>query len=250
MKIRTSDIYRTEIAKYQYASKLISGKILDITYGKYLNYTKSKLLLENGCNEIWSLDLLDLNPYVTLRKLNNDKTTFEIKNKKDLDSISFDAILGFNLLSIVDDVDEHLKFIIDHLKHNGISILSVVNDDGSDDNPHDLLSEDINLFSKVDLENVLKKYFNNVVLFSQGIIFSKKLPSTKIKVTLKLKLRNYFLRSLKNLNFYLKYVRPIQNFLVTSKQTIKNEKIQKYDIVPFNDDKKMLFTIAVCKKTN
>lgn len=247
MKIRTSDIYRTEYAKYQYASKLISGKVLDITYGKYLDYTKSKLLLENNCNEVWSLDILDINQYVTLRKLNNDKITVEIKSKKELDSINFDSILGFNIISVTDNIDETLKFIKNHLKHNGIGILSITNDDGCDDNHHDLLSKDLNLFSNTDFQIILKKYFNNVMLISQGNITHQKLSATKVKINLKLKLRNYFLHSIKSLNFYLKYVRPIQNFLTTSKQTFKNEKTQKYDIVHIDDDKKMLFTIAVCK---
>ena len=73
MKIRTGDIYREQIPRYTLAKKIVSKKILDITYGKYMDYFKSELFLDNEATEIWSLDLLDNEQYLTLRQLNDKK---------------------------------------------------------------------------------------------------------------------------------------------------------------------------------
>jgi len=247
MKIRTDDIYRVEKTKYHFANSIISGKVLDITYGKYLDFTKSKLLLDHNVDEVWSLDLLDEKQHVILRKLNEGKITFEKHPKSKLDTISFDAILSFNIFSIVNNVQDNLEFISNHLTNSGISIISIVNDDGISDAPHDLLTKDLFLFSKSEFEKNLKNYFHNVELFSQGIVTPKNHHESKIKNMFKIKLRNFFLGSTKHLNFYLKYIRPIQNHFVTTKQNLEIKKIQKYEITPFDEKKKPLFTIAVCK---
>ena len=165
MKIRTDDIYRVEKTKYHFANSIISGKVLDITYGKYLDFTKSKLLLDHNVDEVWSLDLLDEKQHVILRKLNEGKITFEKHPKSKLDTISFDAILSFNIFSIVNNVQDNLEFISNHLTNSGISIISIVNDDGISDAPHDLLTKDLFLFSKsefekkqlVDVQNIFHK---------------------------------------------------------------------------------------------
>jgi SAM-dependent methyltransferase len=249
MKIRTDDIYRVQNVKYKYASEFVSGKVLDITYGKYLDYSKSQLLLKKGAKEVWSLDLLDPDQYVILRKLDKDKIVYERKNKNELDSINFDAILAFNIFSILDNAEDYLKFISEHLKNNGVSLISIVNDDGYLDKPHDLLTKDLILFSKTDFEKNLKIYFNNISFFSQGIVIEKEVSEPKIKNTLKIKLRNFFLGSVKRLNFYIKYIQPIQNSFVKSKKNIENKKTQKYEITSYNEETQSMFTIAVCKNT-
>ena len=100
MKIKTGDIYREQIPRYTLAKKNVSKKILDITYGKFMDYFKSELFLDNGATEIWSLDLLDDEQYLTLRQLNNEKKIhLQIKNKNDLKTRKFDLIL-FNRSNI------------------------------------------------------------------------------------------------------------------------------------------------------
>ena len=142
MKIRTGDIYRVQYAKYNFCSQFVSGKVLDITCGKYLDFLKSDLLLKNGAKEVLSLDLLNDDQFITSRYLEKKKIVCQIKNKKELDSMDFDLILAFDVLSTVDDFDDTLKFISKHLKSNGTSIISIVNDDGYDDNTHDLFTKE------------------------------------------------------------------------------------------------------------
>ena len=45
MKIKTADIYRQQIPRYILATKFDSKKILDFTYGKFMDYFKSELFL-------------------------------------------------------------------------------------------------------------------------------------------------------------------------------------------------------------
>lgn len=247
MKIRTGDIYRIQSVKYKYATQFASGKVLDITYGKYLDYVKSELLLKNGAKEIWSLDLLDVEQYLTLRQLDNNKIVYQRKSKDELDLMSFDTILAFNILSIVDDYNDTLKFIFDHLNSNGTAIISIINDDKLLDSDHDLITKDLNLFSKNSFEQTLKSYFNNIVFFSQGTVtFNDK--EVDIKIRLRIKIRNFFLKSVKQYNFYLKPLHSINTLLTNMIRNKENKKTHRYEIIPFHEESKPLFTIARCKK--
>ena len=247
MKIRTGDIYRINMVKYNWANQFVVGKVLDITCGKYLNYAASKLLLENNTDEVWSLDLLDIQQYITLRKLDNEKITYQIKNKKELDLLKFDTILAFDILSFTDNVNEILKFIFDHLNSNCTAIISIINDDRSLNSNHDLITKDLNLFSKNSFEQTLKSYFNNIAFFSQGTVTSNDKEGC-IKIRLRIKIRNFFLKSVKLYNFYFNYLRFISIFLTNMAINKENEKTHKYEIIPFHEESKPLFTIAKCKK--
>lgn len=248
MKIRTGDIYRLDMTKYEWANQFVVGKVLDITCGKYLNYSSSTLLLENNADEIWGLDIIDTQQYVTLRKLDKEKIIYKIKNKKELDSLKFDTILAFNILSITENVDETLKFIFKHLMPNGTVIISIVNDDNTLNSNHDLVTKDLNIFSKNDFEETLKSYFNNITFFSQGTVSSKNKKEWGIKIRLRIKIKNLFLKSIESYNFYLKYLQFIHKFFVKKNRSKENRKMHKYEITPFHKEIQPLFTITKCKK--
>ena len=117
MKIRTGDIYRVQYAKYNFGSQYVSGKVLDITCGKYLDFLKSDLFLKNGATEVLSLDLLNDDEYVISRHLEHEKIISVVKNKKELDSMEFDTIIAFDVLSTQDNFNNLLKFISKNFKH-------------------------------------------------------------------------------------------------------------------------------------
>lgn len=248
MKIRTGDIYRVQSAKYNFSSQYVSGKVLDITCGKYLDFLKSDLLLKNGATEVLSLDLLNDDQFIISRRLEKEKIISLVKNKTELDSMDFDTIIAFDVLSTQDNLNNILKFISKNLKINGTSIISIVNDDGLNNNTHDLFTNDLTLFSKNDFEKNLKLYFDHILFFSQGTVIDKKIPNETIMLKLKIKLRNFFLGSIKRYNFYLKYINPIQHFFIKSKQNYENKKMHKYLITKYTKIKQPLFLIAVCKK--
>ena len=95
MKINIGDIYRDQASKYNFVKKFTSEIILDLTYGKYFDFAKSELLLSNGAKEIWSLDLLNDQMSLTLRKHDKQKKVcFEKKCIDDLENIKFDLIIS------------------------------------------------------------------------------------------------------------------------------------------------------------
>lgn len=262
MKIKTGDIYREQIPRYEFSKKYSFGKILDITYGKFMDYAKSELFLESA-KEVWSLDLLDDKQFVTLRKLGDNKEIeFQIRKKNELDDNKFNLIMGFNTLSVVDNTDETLKEIVDLMDMDSILILSVLSKDLSVLLETDLSSPKIVYFSKSDLENHLKKYFREIIFYSQEYmpeINISKQKSSKILKKMKTSIRNIFrmiLLSSKKLDkFYLKYLqsryRKLRGYRHNAINEVnKNESInEKYNIMEFDENKKSLFIIAVCKKS-
>ena len=153
MKIRTSDIYRVQSAKYDFCTQFVSGNVLDITCGNYLDFVKSNLLLKNGAKEVFSLDLLNDDQFIISRRLEKGKIICHMKNKKELDSIHFDTIIAFDVLSTVENFDNILKFISNNLKSNGTSIISIVSDD--DDAPTQATAEQ----DLLEIEQLRKQYY-------------------------------------------------------------------------------------------
>jgi 2-polyprenyl-3-methyl-5-hydroxy-6-metoxy-1,4-benzoquinol methylase len=248
MKIRIGDIYRIHLTKCEWAKQFVVGKVLDMSCGKLLSYATSKLLLENNANEVWNLDLLDLQQQIALRKLHNNKITYQLKNKNELNFSKFDTILALNNLSITDDINGTLKFIFDHLNPDGIAIISIINDDESLNSNHDLITKDLNIFSKRELEQNLKSYFNNITFFSQGIIRQEHNKERKFRNKLRTKIKKKLLKSRNRYNFYLKNLQFLHKVLAKTSQNRENKKTQKYKITKFHAENKPMFTIALCKK--
>jgi hypothetical protein len=236
------------MTKYKWANKFTRGKVLDISQGKHLSYSSSVLLLENNTNEIWNLDFLDIQQYVSLRKLDKDKITYQLKDRKELDSIKFDTILAFNILSTTENINKTLKFIFEHLNQNGILITSIINDDLMPDSNHDLITNDLNLFSKNELEENLKLYFKNISFFSQGIISNNNNKENALNAWIRIKIKDFFFKSIERYNFYIKYFKFAHYFIVKKNRNKEDKQTNKYEITPFDDEKQSMFTIVKCKK--
>jgi len=248
MKIRTGDIYRIEMPKYEWVNQFTHGKILNITFGSYLNHASSKLLLGNNVKEIWNFNLLNNQEFVSLRKLNAGKITYELKNKKEIELLKFDVIIAFNILSITDNIDETLKLISQHLELNGTAIISIINNDNLSNHPTDLITKDINLFSKNDFEKKLKMLFNEISFFSQGTITVNEKREQNISTKFRNKIKDFFLGSSNRFNFYAKYLRPIHEPIWKINKNAENKITKRYQIIPLKDKSKPMFIIARCKK--
>lgn len=252
MKIKTGDIYREQIPRYVLAKKFDSKKILDFTYGKFMDYFKSELFLNNGANEVWSLDLLDNEQYLTLREFNErKKINLQIKDKNELKTKKFDLIIGFNVLSIINQPNKFLNNISELINDDGVAIISVLSKNLLKNVPYKK-SENLNFFTKNELDTNLKKYFNKIDYFYQENIddIHDKYNVTKngkIKSVLRIKLREFFLKSENRRMFYVKYVQPKYKAIRKNKNKTKPNPA-KYDIVSFSKKQNELFIIAVCKK--
>lgn len=259
MKIKTGDIYREQIPRYQFAKKFVSKKILDVTYGKYLDYFKSELFLNNGATYVWSYDLLDNEENFAIRQFNDKKKIYlKTIDKNSVKSDKFNFILAFNILSISDNYKKILKNISDSLESDGTLIISVlsknlVNNISKKD------SKNVNFFTKEELDLELKNYFNKIDYFVQGNLndikkiensFKNETQNKKIKSLLRKKLREFFLKSEKRRVFFIKHIQP--KFRAFRKKTLKidiTESIpEKYNLIPMNEKQNELFIIAMCKK--
>lgn len=264
MKIKTGDIYREQIPRYKFASKFASGKILDITYGKFMDYAKSELFLKK-VEEVWSLDLLDKEQFVSLRRINsNREIDFEIKTIKELEHEKFNLIIALNILSISNNINELLEKIVNLITSDGIVIISVLDKTLSMIQREQIDKTRINYFSKIDLEGVLKKYFEDIHFFTQENIpeikdmndykFKEIKKSKTIKSSIKNLIRRILLQSDKLDIFYLKYLQPryraFRGYRYNTVNTIKENDVidEKYDIIPYDTKNRSMFIIAECRK--
>jgi 2-polyprenyl-3-methyl-5-hydroxy-6-metoxy-1,4-benzoquinol methylase len=220
LKINIGDIYRDQKSKYDFVGTFSSEKILDITFGKFFDFAKSELLFLRGAKEIWNLDLLNDDQYVTIRKINNSGTiSFEKRNISELWHTKFNLILSFNVLRITFNMDSILKIIQNCLLNDGLAIISILNNDALFNNHSNLISSKEKSFSIKNFENKLDSFFHDVDLFSQGEILQMEKYSKNIKykkntlgniTTSAKKIFKVFFNSNNALQFlYLNYLRPL-----------------------------------------
>jgi SAM-dependent methyltransferase len=259
LKINIGDIYREQKSKYDFVGTFPSEKILDITFGKFFDFTKSELLFLKGTKEIWNLDLLNNDQFVTIRKINNSGIiSFEKRNIDELWHTKFNLILSFNVMHITFDMDSILKIVQNCLLHDGLVIVSILNNDVFFNNNSNLTSSKEKSFSIKNFQNKLDSFFHDVDLFSQGKISQMEKYSKNIKYK-KNTLGNIIISVKKifevffNLNnkfqfLYLNYLRPLylsyRNFRRKKKFYVDPK---KYEIIPYVEKNKPISIIAICK---
>lgn len=255
MKINIGDIYREQQSNYNFVSEFSSGKILDITFGKYLDFKKSELLFSKKITEIWSLDLLNNDQYLTIRKLDsNKKIIFHKENIEKLKYIKFDSIFSFNLMQLTYDISSLLEIIRNCLSPNGTVIVSILNN-------NIYLNSNKDSLSIINFKQELNSYFSDVVLFSQGSSiqlaqYTKKV-SSNIKSDLLVSKKSLIKHNIKKffkLNnilqlFYLKNLSPLfQKYKNLRRKKKFKINPNKYDITPFDEKNSPVSILAVCKK--
>jgi SAM-dependent methyltransferase len=260
LEINIGDIYRDQKSKYDFASTFPSEKILDITFGKFFDFAKSELLFLSGVKEIWNLDLLNNDQYITIRKINNSGTiSFEKRNIRELWHTKFNLILSFNVMCITSNIDSILKIIQNCLISDGLIIISILNNDIFLNNNSDLTSFKEKSFSIKNFEKKLNSYFHDVTLFYQGEIsqmekYSKNIVYNKtilgnIMYSIKKRLKVFINSNNTRQIFYLNYIRDLyllyRNFRRKQKFGVD---LKKYEIISYHKEKMPISIIAVCKK--
>ena len=260
MKINIGDIYREQKSKYDFVSAFQSEKILDITFGKYFDFAKSKILFSSGAKEIWNLDLLNNDQYVTVTKINDSgKIIFQKKNIDKLWQTKFNLILSFNMMRISSNIDQILKIIQNCLSSDGLIVISILNNSVFSINNSNFSSSKETLFTIDLFEKKLLSNFHDVLFFSQGeisqienyaknIIYKKSFLGNFMYL-IKKRLKSFFNQNTKRQIFYLQYLRPLyllyKNFRRRKKFKIN---LKKYDVIPYNKEKIPISIIAKCKK--
>ena len=252
MKVNIGDIYREQKSNYNFVSEFSSGKILDITFGKYLDFTKSELLLSKKITEIWSLDLLNNDQYLTIRKLDSNKNIiFHKENIEELKHIKFNSIFSFNLMQLTYNISPALEIIKNCLSPNGVVVISILNSDI-------YLNSNKNLLSIIKFKQELDSFFSDVVLFSQGnstqlAQYTEKVSSKTLLVSKKSLIKRNIKKFFKLNNtlqlFYLKNLLPLfQKYKNLRRKKKFKIDPNKYDIIPFDKKNSPVSVLAVCKK--
>ena len=259
MKINIGDIYRDQRSKYDFVSKFSSEKFLDITFGKYFDFTKSELLLSKGVKEVWSLDVLNNDQYLTVRKLNHEqKICFQKKDIKELEHTKFDLIFSFNVMRVTYNINPLLKIIQNCLSPNGIVVISIYNNDVFLNPDNNLNSSKQKLLSTSDFKKTLKLFFSDVSFLSQGDIsqikkfteniISKNVTLASTKSLVKHNFKFFFKTNVRLQSFYLKYILPLYLYYKKLRRERKFKiDPRKYEIISYDEQKTPISIIAVCK---
>lgn len=255
-KLGDHELYKEQIARYEFASTLVKGKVLDITYGSFMPYFGAKILLERNALEVWHQDVSNNEKQCSVRKLSkNNSIEFELKegNEVQFADNSFDCIISSLILQHAKH-DEAINEYYRILKNDGLLIISTKNKDLLLPNTN-FDTEKINQLTREGLQTLLKQKFNNITLYSQREISKKEEVGRYLKYLdiIKGKVREYLGKTLlkvdKNSNFYKLHLQKTMLNVDASVNKL-NKKFYNVDYVPkpYLKGSRSKFFIAICKK--
>ena len=247
----TYDHFQENTKRYQFFQKIVSGKVLDISYGKSLSFHASKILLDGNATEIWHHDISD--PFTIQVRKKNEINNIEFNLLKNLiiEKNFFDFIISTESLQYQNGIFNSIDSIFDILKDDGKLIIIVTNKEVTAlvnyRTSYDLPQK---LFSLTEFVNILKTKFENIEIFSQRLINEKDLAEKnffrfyKFKFSILKFLKNISLKIDKNQKFYTKFIQP-QKKKSTQNSTMTSVSLE---LIPITNSHKPLFLIAICSK--
>jgi len=253
-----ADIYKEQTARYEFASKFVYGRVLDITYGSYMSYQASKILLSKNVKELIGLDIINHNVELFCRKYGIDKNIdFEpIDQSFVFENESFDCIISSDVIQYSNNSHETLKEYNRLLKNNGLLIISTANKEGFTSlygNMFDGWNDDI--FTKNEFIMLLEKIFTKYTLYSQRIISHNELVSRRIHClvsnynNLRKLLSRVLLKFDEKSNFYQRYLQKKIVKIDYSLNQINQEILDlDYNLTPYQNSHNQLFVVALCTK--
>lgn len=252
-----NDIYKEQTARYNFSSKLVSGKVLDITYGSFMSYQGAKILLSENATEVFSYDIMDDDIQCSKRKLNaKNYIEFVPIFNIEFDDGYFDAIISTESIQYSKDPKLMIEEYYRLLKRDGVLIISTANKDGVNTlYGKSVEGWDDSIFKQKEFLQILKKTFSNIELFSQRLIPKSEIIEKRFNLIIKLIihirkiLSTLLLKFDKKSNFYQSY---LQKNIVKMNSSI--EKMNKnilnvdYNPIKFEISHNPLFFIAICRK--
>ncbi|MGI0052102.1 MAG: methyltransferase domain-containing protein [Nitrososphaeraceae archaeon] len=251
------DIYKEQTGRYEFVSKFVSGRILDITYGSFMAYQSAKILLSSGATEVWNCDISNDVQYSKRTLGTNNIIEFEMINEVNFPDGYFNCIISSETIQHSKDCDFTLKEFYRILKHDGILVISSSNKKesimlyGKSNQWND------STFSKDEFLKLIEKTFPSVRLYSQRLITRTEILERRLHSLFSLiralrKLLSIILLKFdKSSNFYQRY---LQRNIIKMNSTIDkiNQDILsiKYQPIPFQESHRALFFIAICRKNN
>ena len=244
------DIIKEQDARYIFASRIVTGKVLDISYGKFMAYHGGKILLDGEASEVWNYDFSD-EKHVDVRKYHNGSIQFQ-NFDTDIFNEKFDSIILFDSSYAIHNLSSSVSKFSKLLNDDGVFIISIFN---GELNPRYFSNiKNIERLTKNQSDRILTKVFPCITFYSQ--LLSKKnilIPYLNyysfMKKLIRSRLGNILLKFDKKSTFYKLYLRKITS-RVDKSSKIFNDKIykNKYEPIIFEEGHKPIYFIAICKK--
>ena len=253
-EIYKNDIFKEQNNRYNFTKAYSTGKVLDVTMGKFMAYHGAQILLKNGATEVWNNDFLDNNTSCFIRKFDNDERVIFSK-VNNIDDKKFNVILSNQTIQYEKEPEKRINQYADLLTENGTLIISTYNLKNNFYQNEKSDSRKMKGFGKNDFYNLLGEKFSDVVIYSQRKITASNIirKNTRDISIMKRNMREYLGKALlkfdKKSIFYKKHLQDSITRIDKSME-IFSEKINEEDYIPseFQEGDNPLFFVAVCKK--
>lgn len=258
---RPLNFHLGQTERIKFSREYTHGKVLLCSHGTNTQYYSSKLLLDNGVDEVWHFDS-SLDKKITIRKLSKESKIefYEGPDFSEIEKNTFECILTFEEIQFRDEPNKIIENYKKLLKENGILILSTRNKNTKREIR--LLNQDetetrVLGFSKEEISDMIVPFFPNVMFFSQRDISeleqryeekSSKGFTAKLKKKLKKRTVDLYTKLDKNQNFYSLHVQ--KNIIEYRKKQFNkaNEKFSiDYSPKPYTNDSNPQNFVVVCR---
>lgn len=241
-----ANIVKGHLFRYQFASKFLSGRILDFQCNAFSSFHAAKLLLENGATEVIRCNLINNKTQYSRRKLTSQKSLeYEIIKENEINLLlgTFDAIISFETIN-TKNYDNRLSEFLRLIKDDGSIVISVYNQEN--ENSEMLKSG----FTYEEFVSILNSKFGDVSIYSQRLLTDQKPIQQIFPVLGKFrKIAALILSSIdKNKQFYIKKLQNKMQKINKLNYEIKKIPDSDFEIISYRKEHKPQYFIAVCKK--
>ena len=240
------DIFEECISQFEFAKKLMSGKILIYAKDESFSYHGSKILFDAGAEEVITWSKINQKNVLTKRMYADSKSIIVSNiSENHLNDDYFDNIISLN--TIQNTEPEFLVSCKKLLKNNGLFFISIQNSlvyPSPSKNTVGMTKDEFQIF--------LSRFFTNFTLYYQGRILEKKQSFfTKILTYIRKFLKNILLMFDRNQTFFELYFKKYLLKIYSVSEKINSSSNMTYSL-PTSDkiDYSPTFFIAVCNNSN
>lgn len=245
------NLIKEQEARYTFASKIVVGKVLDISYSRFMAYHGGKILLDGKANEVWNYDFSDPE-YVDIRKYHNGNIQFQNSNTH-IFKEKFDSIILFNSSYSTHSISSSISKFSKLLNDDGVFIISIFN---GELNPKKFSNiKNVERLTKNQSEKILATIFSNITFYSQLLLSKKHILTSYLnyysstKKLIRSMLGNVLLKLDKKSLFYQAcLLKTISKFDKSSEMYHDKLFHNEYEPIEFEESHKPTYFIVICKK--
>lgn len=244
------NIIKEQEARYKFASKIVTGKVLILSRAKFMAYHSAKILLDAGISEVWNYDTSD-EKNIDMRKYYHGNIQFQNFNVDILDE-KFDSIISFESVHTIHDLSSSISNFSKLLNEKGVFIISVFNCE-LNDNYRFLNIKSVEGLTKNQFHIILTNTFPSIIFYSQLLSSKKDILATYLhycsfmKQLIRNTLRTILLIFDKKSTFYkIRLQKTISKVDKTVEKIYDDLFEQGFEPILFDESHKPRYFIAVC----